>query len=233
MGFSSLLWLFPDQDVGIFISVTGSRDNDNQLPVKAIMSHAADMLLGELPWLNQSTACSFPAPWSTVTTPVPVSENINLRTLWNISRPIENYAGIYGHPAFGNITVSIENSTELILYYGRFGRLVLTPSSDLSFSGRYLGPLWFVTQSDGPHQPLTIDFSLPVVGSASNLSYPVDNTFPITFSRDFKQSGRIQSPVPSPCTTSGNARVTTTWIVLLGSSFVLMTLQFFGRLLLS
>ncbi|XP_033742502.1 gigasin-6-like [Pecten maximus] len=172
VGFSSLLWLFPNQDIGIFASLTGSRDNDNQHPIRVIMSRAADMLLGETPWLDRRTACSFPAPWGNVSPSIPVSGVGQFRTFWNISRPMELYVGSYGHPAFGNISVTIENRTQLVLHYGRFGRMVLTPVTDSDFKGRYIGPLWFATQADGQILPVSVNFSLPVTGSAFKLIVP-------------------------------------------------------------
>ncbi|XP_069129074.1 uncharacterized protein [Argopecten irradians] len=209
VGFSSLLWLFPDQDIGIFVSLTGSRDNENQHPIRVIMSRAADMLLGDTPWLDRATACSFPAPWGKVSTSTLVSDFDQFRTFWNNSRPMGNYVGTYGHPAFGNISVVIENRTQLVLQYGRFGRMVLTPVTDTAFLGRYIGPLWWATHADGHPMPVSVNFSLPLTGSASNLSYPVDNAFGITFQRDFRkrEDNNLQGSLQLTCTTSGNARV--------------------------
>ncbi|XP_060074177.1 protein flp-like [Ylistrum balloti] len=213
VGFSSLMWLFPHQNIGIFASLTGSRDNDNQLPIRVIMSRAADMLLGETPWLDSSSACSFPAPWSDVSPSVPVTGMSQFRTFWNSSQPMEFYIGSYGHPAFGNISVTIENQTQLMLYYGRFGRMVLTPVTDLAFKGHYIGPLWFATQADGQVRPVNVNFSFPVSGGiASNLSYPVDNAFAITFQRDFRkhENNGLQGSLQLTCTTSGNTRIQST-----------------------
>eukprot|EP00058_Branchiostoma_floridae_P026674 XP_002612165.1 hypothetical protein BRAFLDRAFT_88904 [Branchiostoma floridae] len=66
-GFSSLISLFPDASGGVFTSLNGPavpihvyRD------VHSILHYrVADMLLGLEPWLNTTTACSFPQPWST------------------------------------------------------------------------------------------------------------------------------------------------------------------------
>lgn len=59
------LWLFPDMDVGIFGSVNGPGIPRSALQHLSVsLDYIADHLLGFEPWLNESTACSFPNPWA-------------------------------------------------------------------------------------------------------------------------------------------------------------------------
>jgi len=215
VGFSSLLWLFPAKKAGIFISITGSENSSN-IPIKMIMHRAADLLLGEPAWLNDTTACTFPQPWESPEMTPHNNGNIVLKTIWTINKPMEAYVGIYGHPAFGNITVTIENATNLILYFGRFGKLFLNPVTENNFKALYLDSLWYVTQSDGAEPPLSIQFRFIQSSVAEILSYPVDNQFNIEFSRDFLTGDETHFSIYNPCSTSTGCQATVgiMWIIL-------------------
>lgn len=113
------------------------------------------MILGEDPWLNTSTSCTYPEPWET-RGHVQEAEVVS-PFVWNISRPRDHYHGTYSHMGFGNITVdSVDN--DLVLMYGRFGKILLQPIYEEEFIGIYVGMLWFVTNSDGNVVMLPIDF---------------------------------------------------------------------------
>ncbi|VDI63706.1 Hypothetical predicted protein [Mytilus galloprovincialis] len=180
VGYSSLLWLFPDKKVGIYASMTGSKSNGNSDAIKTILSRSADMLLGLDPWLNDTTACSFPEPWikkSPVEYPL---DEIIPEPLWNISTQQDDYVGFYCNPAFGMMKIQKQNS-QLILRYGRFGKMKLYPITETSFDIRYIEALWFVTNSDDNVTPVRITFS----SDFDSLVYPIDRTYRnTTFSRN-------------------------------------------------
>ena len=62
-GYGGLLTLLPDVGLGIFSAITGP--DSKYFGRKAAHLYIADRLLGEEPWLNHTTACSFPEPWTT------------------------------------------------------------------------------------------------------------------------------------------------------------------------
>jgi hypothetical protein len=211
--YSSLIWLFPEKNVGIYAVISGPQNKHRGLSMKAMVSMAADLLLGETPWLNTTTACSLPAPWGPpfVSTPPPPDSSAPSRPsrasrpYWNISRPVDDYIGIYGHPGFGNITVFTgdedddeedEDDVGLQLAFGRFGHMRLVPvsESDTDFHGYYIGPLWFVTHSDDSFQPVQLNFAFSVLGKIDSVYFPVDAASQLTqFTRDFHLTGGAKS----------------------------------------
>ncbi|WAR28085.1 GIGA6-like protein, partial [Mya arenaria] len=63
----SIAWLVPEQNIGIFISTNGGMFKDDQYTsLTTTLYYLADLLLDKEPWLNSSTACSFPEPWKKV-----------------------------------------------------------------------------------------------------------------------------------------------------------------------
>ena len=106
MSYITRLWLFPDMDVGIFGSVNGpgiSRSASQHLSVS--LDYIADHLLGFEPWLNESTACSFPNPWANWT--VPQAKPETPTKLDNFT----DYEGSYGNRMFPDIIISADNAT--------------------------------------------------------------------------------------------------------------------------
>lgn len=178
MGYSSMLWLFPDLQSGVFVALTGAKDNQNAPPVYSIVSQASDLLLGITPWLNQSTSCTFPAPWKDVKPKERGNASMpHPMPYWNISVTPENYAGQYGHLAFGNITLT-KDTEGIMLYYGRFGKMRLLPISDTLFVGYFLENLSFVTNSDGNTKPFVIEFQIRGNDAVESLEFPVDLSVP-------------------------------------------------------
>ena len=64
ISYITLLWTIPDLNIGVYASVNGpgygsNSGNHNIVSFYYIVDH----LLGLEPWLNQTTACTFPKPW--------------------------------------------------------------------------------------------------------------------------------------------------------------------------
>ena len=131
---------------------------------------ASDILLDQTPWLNQTTACTYPAPW--VERPDSELAQDDIKFVWNISTPLSAYEGVYRHPGFGNITIEIENGTYLVVYFGRFGKLRVQPITDTLFHGFYVDRLWFITNSDDNISQIEMEFV--VSSEISELLFPVD-----------------------------------------------------------
>lgn len=111
-GYRSLMTLFPDKRLGIFIATTG-EDKDELFRI-SVNSFIADLYNEEDPWLNSTLLCSFPRPFMTEKKKKQsrfIPRNIPL------GRPIENYMGTYYNDVFHEITVTAVND-QLKLTYG-------------------------------------------------------------------------------------------------------------------
>ncbi|XP_060082792.1 uncharacterized protein LOC132562079 [Ylistrum balloti] len=137
-GYSSLLTLIPNMDIGIFITMTGS-DHD-YLFRTVLENYLADMALGETPWLNATTMCTFPEPWMRKhpTTHHPIMKNLPLH------RSVASYIGTYHNEAYGNLYVHnlAGNHTQLNMQVG-IGNWKLFPTQTVDhFSGEGEGILY-------------------------------------------------------------------------------------------
>lgn len=185
--YQSQLWLFPDKNAGVFAVINGPFTSQGSLAIKAVTSRAADFLLQEEPWLNMTTACTLPEPWSKSTKQMqPNPDYIVFK--WNISRTPYDYVGLYSHKGFGNITLQVENNSSLFLLFGRFGKMHLQPVTDVHFSGYYMGKLWYFTGSDEHNDPIKMEFVIDKqINKVSGISFPVEFSGPLTlFQRNLK-----------------------------------------------
>lgn len=159
-GYDSLIWLFPESKIGIFTSINGPMNDDALYALRVIHYLAADLLLGLSHWLDITTVCTFPYPWLVNKITPPVVERINIKTRRYTHRPLEDYVGVYGHLAFGNITISINDSDkQLHLRHGQFGHALLSPlNPPFSFTMRFIGVVSYVSDADGWGHRLPITF---------------------------------------------------------------------------
>ena len=62
-GFTSQIWLFPDLGLGLFVAANGpARSPDTQNRLTALLYYVTDLMLGDRPWLDEASACSYPVP---------------------------------------------------------------------------------------------------------------------------------------------------------------------------
>ena len=79
LGYRSLLTLVPSRQVGVFTVMTGG---DSGYALRgSLHAFLMDQALGLQPWLNESTLCSFPAPWHPPPPPPPPRPT-DPRLLW-------------------------------------------------------------------------------------------------------------------------------------------------------
>lgn len=85
--------------LGVFTTMSG-EDNNNMFPLQLYL---IDTFLGKKPWLNESSLCSFPEPWSpaalSATNPEAIKKNI---------APVRRlllYTGTYKNPEYGSLEV--------------------------------------------------------------------------------------------------------------------------------
>ncbi|XP_046567329.1 uncharacterized protein LOC124275727 [Haliotis rubra] len=131
-GYRALLTLFPSENLGIFIAMTGEDSNYRyRFPLQ---NYIADRILGEKPWLNVSTICSFPAPWFNETSSSP-SYNM-AKTL---SHDRKQYEGIYHHKGFGNLEIYYNDTDQQLMAKYGFATWLLYEQDGNNFYGKGFG----------------------------------------------------------------------------------------------
>ena len=134
------VWLYPDVGLGLYISTNGPLGSASSWGLILTLQYLSDLLLGEEPWLNTSTLCTFPEPWKPsppVDTMTPPADDP--------VREAGDYTGTYHHPAFGNVTVTRDPGTNALkLQMGRYmeAKLLYNQTSD-TFYTTLVGELWY------------------------------------------------------------------------------------------
>ena len=119
-GYGALLTLIPSLNIGIY---TGINNQDSRFTTRQVMHmYIMDLVMGFEPWLNETTACTFPKPWITSQPKSPSAATEE----FDSARPLVDYTGTYGNFAFGNMSVVSENG-QLKIHYGKIGRWKLSP----------------------------------------------------------------------------------------------------------
>lgn len=110
-GYSTIMTLFPQTKLGIFIAMTGEDRHD--FFRTTLSSYIADLYHKEAPWLNSTLLCAFPSPWKTPPPPkgIPVITEVPLK------RPISDFVGKYHNDLYGTLSI-VENMGQLELHYG-------------------------------------------------------------------------------------------------------------------
>ncbi|XP_021346150.1 gigasin-6-like [Mizuhopecten yessoensis] len=130
-GYSSLLTLIPNSDIGIFTSMTGS-DSDYVLRT-LLHNYLADVALGETPWLNETTLCTFPEPWMRKD----ASVSSAIETDLPFHRDVNGYAGTYHNDLYGTITLHVSSPhRHLVMQYGIATWFLYPQHAADSFSGK-------------------------------------------------------------------------------------------------
>lgn len=203
-GFMSHLSWLPDVNIGVFYSTTTGQD---LMSLYVVPMYIKDLLLGENPFLNLTTACTFPEPWSPLST-----ENLspdkpgNLKSLGNqkpqrhenryqrVDVKQDRYVGTYGNLVYGNITV-YQKDNALMFTYDDFGVWKL----------EFLGvPAMYYGHGQNDFWPLDIQlvqFYSSIAGSdivdLAILSFGIELH---VFVRDLKMSEAYPPPDPDECT---------------------------------
>ncbi len=155
------------------------------IALRSMAIYISDILLGEKPWLDMSTVCTFPSPWiPDYATHSNVSHTINItKQDFNFTQ----YIGVYGHLAFGNISVYKNNSdSELHMKFGRFGHAVLYKDHEHSFEAYYQDLLSYISFGDSSRGPFEVEFSEFVDSMTTVLKINIDMSIKTKFIRDFK-----------------------------------------------
>ncbi|XP_046552079.1 uncharacterized protein LOC124261767 [Haliotis rubra] len=151
--YNSLLWLFPDSDIGLHISINGPTTSNSKSPMSMLLSalyYVADIVLGETPWLDKQTGCTFPKPWLDMAMFVPPPDTDD--TSVTPEYPLSDYAGSYFNPLVGEFLVTLDKSKDQLQI--KLNKLdgVLVPKRDGSFGLACKGVYEFLTwpEKDNP-----------------------------------------------------------------------------------
>ncbi|XP_046559560.1 uncharacterized protein LOC124268258 [Haliotis rubra] len=123
------LELYPDVHFGIFVSANGPGTKDEEIGEKLISFYVSDILIGDQPWLNSSTACTFPLPWDKWT---PSGQNNSDVTNSDVKFP-DCYVGKYGQRLFGDLEVKRGPGSSLELFYNRLRGSLNTTTDNSTF----------------------------------------------------------------------------------------------------
>lgn len=137
-------------EIGIFTSVNGPGYGDysgNHIAVS--MMYLLDHLLKQEPWLNETTACTFPEPWKNKT-----STEVNTN-----AAPVRNYTeyeGFYGNHLFADVEVYV-NSSELLLNSNHIHGTLHPYTEKDKFFYQITYP-WEFTAHDNTTKPINVTF---------------------------------------------------------------------------
>lgn len=110
-GYNTLMTLFPDRNLGIFIAMTGEDKKD--LFRTALSSYISDLYLDKEPWLNSSLLCTFPEPF--MKGPDPDTPKVHPEV--PLGRLPSDFTGTYTNDIYGKMEI-INNKGVLEAKYG-------------------------------------------------------------------------------------------------------------------
>jgi hypothetical protein len=157
--YKSQVWYYPDEGFGVFIATNGPPIGTTTRALTLMLHYISATLLGQRKWLNASTACTFPSPWL----PEDLQEPGEGDIITNGPPPLPNdtfanlhsYAGVYSHPGFGNIIISVPDPddlsmrtarpvTKLRMRMGRaYDAFLYFKSSSNTFYTNFTGIFWY------------------------------------------------------------------------------------------
>ncbi|KAH3843702.1 uncharacterized protein LOC127877099 isoform X3 [Dreissena polymorpha] len=114
------LWIFPEHNFGLFASMNGPAGNSEIMALSSTVYHVTDRLLGLEPWINTTTACTFPKPWRTANdSDIPPVENAVLTNA-------KKYEGFYSSPILSGFRIELDgtSNTSLRFKMGRLGGIL-------------------------------------------------------------------------------------------------------------
>ena len=142
-GYSSLITLIPEANLGIFSSMSG--EDEHYIFRTLLHSYLADTFLGETPTINETTICTYPEPWF----PAVHSNRRPIDKTRNSTHSLSAYVGTYHHPAYGDLVVR-PNSTHLqvrkFIHRKHVKSGYYTPTCETPLEWRFAGGLSIVVQ---------------------------------------------------------------------------------------
>ena len=141
-------------DMGVFASVNGpSYGSDPGVNNAVSVMYVVDHLLNVKPWLNATTACSFPEPWKKEND---TKSDVELTQTSVAVNKITDYVGSYGNHLFADVEVYVNSSTLLLNSNHVHG--ILHPYSEEDVFFYEITYPWEFTAHDNKTQPQNITF---------------------------------------------------------------------------
>lgn len=130
---------------GIYTSCNGPPLSSTTQVLKSILRYVSDIILGETPWLNATTVCTFPAPWVTEDEADDNSMSHDPLPDDDPPRPLESYTGTFTNPGFGDIIISRHPSNQLEMHMGQLLHAFLHyNSSETTFYTNLTDKYWYL-----------------------------------------------------------------------------------------
>lgn len=248
LAFETRMTILRGAKLGIFSACNGPASLSTEIH-QVVHYMITDSLLNLTNWLDDTTACTFPKPWSLNfprTKPRKIEMPIAVKTEssriivspreWFMSiKPDEKngngmnensyfkqwleahydlYTGIYGHPLFGNFSVTYSNSDgNLHFSFGLLGTGTLAYDDGISWKMELEGPMAFLQVSHGQY----INKALPVGFSdrrfdgkgrfRSLIAFSFEQSKPPIFRRDVIWLKMTKSSSSAALTMTGKQRL--------------------------
>lgn len=197
-GYAGHIVMIPDKQIGVYSSITGLDSGYHGR--RALHMYIIDLLLGETPWYNLTTACTYP-PNTRKQREEPTPGTADL--------PLSDYEGAYGNYGYGNLTVTKTEDT-LEMTYGSIGRWNLHPTAvENQFTGEGVGDVWNMRLSG-------VQFT-SIGGRVEEVSVSTFNS--AVFTRGLKMDSAPEPP-PVDCTVSSANHVVSMSVLVLFSSLL-------------
>ncbi|KAK2160394.1 hypothetical protein LSH36_134g03016 [Paralvinella palmiformis] len=205
--YKTMVWLYPDVDVGIFLSTNGPPSSNGSWGLILALYYLSDVLLNEDRWLNGSTLCDFPQPWA--------SPSPEYRFQWpdgRVAGDRSDYLGTYRHPGYCDIVVADDPDGEaFMIRMGRFleAELLYNETSE-TFYTRFVGELWYISE------PVPVKFARSQPGGRIEelripFYTPYDTAKPIVFAKYSSTPLNVSTTSSDEAMTDAGSHLT--WLV--------------------
>ncbi|VDI52692.1 Hypothetical predicted protein [Mytilus galloprovincialis] len=94
-GFTSVLGFIPSKNISVFLNSNGLGKSGFRNTMLPTMYYIVDTLLELEPWLNETTACSYPSPWNHIPEKNTTARNKTQINISETDRFIGNYSNFF------------------------------------------------------------------------------------------------------------------------------------------
>lgn len=189
LSYISRLYLFREKDAAMFISVN-TDGGDSSLGQKSILSFLSDKLLNLDPWLNATTACSFPSPW---TNPRLRKNNTFPDVVNRDTEDLLHYRGNYGSYLWGKVTIGGPQDGYLTI---QVNTLITGRLYPVDQEGSFVVQVKSPQELEQSLSLMTCNFVIPC-RDCNNVTFSMDSTQGIlTFYRNVKFTDSIPKITP-------------------------------------
>ncbi|KAH9499524.1 hypothetical protein Btru_078058 [Bulinus truncatus] len=119
--YSTQIWLFPELQTGIFVSVNGPGSDNTTQALDGIMYHISDTVLRETPWVTKEQLChssSFSNDELKHDSAEEQTAPLESRLIHYLA-PLSKYIGIYGNGIIGDLIVESNDANVLEMKLGK------------------------------------------------------------------------------------------------------------------